>query len=494
MLDENQNINEDKSIDIQDGNINNDVIYNNDTTSESSDVEAINVSEASAPTEKAISVNNYTNTENSEESNNSNTTTSSITNKSTNKSDEIEIEVKRKGSSVKKTSLSKYINPRNWSIKRRWKQFKEFFFTQIIPLKRLDRYLISKFLSTYIFVILIIISIAIVFDINENIDKFVSRNATMRQIIFDYYVNFVPYYSNLFSQLFVFVSVIYFTTKLAENSEIIAMMSTGMSFRRILRPYIISSMIIAALTFYFGAYIIPKGSSELIKFENTFKKNNVKTYTTNVQLEVDKGVIAYIGRYEDRVKTGYEFFLDKFKNKKLVSHLQANTIRYDSLSEEPYHWILSNYEIRDLQGMCEVLSSGERLDTIIKMEPQDFMITKGQQETLTSPELKKYIERQKERGFANIKEFEFEYWKRGASSFAIIILTIMGASLSARKRKNGMGIALGIGIFLSLFYIMFQTVSKTFAVNLNIHPALSAWLPNMVFSIIAYILYKKAPK
>ena len=144
--------------------------------------------------------------------------------------------------------------------------------------------------------------------------------------------------------------------------------------------------------------------------------------------------------------------------------------------------------------MREVLSSGSRLDTIIKMEPQDFMITKGQQETLTTPKLKRYISRQKERGFANIKEFEFEYWKRGSSAFAIIILTIMGASLSARKRKNGMGISLGIGIFLSLFYIMFQTVSKTFAVNLNMHPMLAAWLPNLVFMAIAYILYKKAPR
>ena len=383
---------------------------------------------------------------------------------------------------------------RLWSLRKGWRSFKDFLYTHIIPLNRIDRYLIGKFLSTYIFVIIIIISIAVVFDINENIDKFVSRNATIRQIIFDYYVNFVPYYSNLFSQLFVFVSVIYFTTKLAENSEIIAMMSTGMTFRRLMRPYIISSILIAALTFYLSAYIIPEGNIKRVKFENTFKKNNVQTYTTNVQLEVDKGVIAYIGRYEDRVKTGYEFFLDKFKNKKLVSHLQANTIRYDSLSEEPYHWILSNYEIRDLQGMREVLSSGSRLDTIIKMEPQDFMITKGQQETLTTPRLKRYISRQKERGFANIKEFEFEYWKRGSSAFAIIILTIMGASLSARKRKNGMGIALGIGIFLSLFYIMFQTVSKTFAVNLNMHPMLAAWLPNLVFMIIAYILYKKAPR
>lgn len=364
----------------------------------------------------------------------------------------------------------------------------------MLHINRIDRYLMWKFLSTYVFVILIIISIAVVFDINENIDKFVSRNATMRQIFFDYYLNFVPYYSNLFSQLFVFVSVIYFTTKLAENSEIIAMMSTGMTFRRLLRPYIMSAVIISLVTFYLGSYVIPEGNIKRVKFENTFKNRKTPAYTTNVQLEVDKGVIAYIGRYEDNSKTGYEFFLDKFKNKKLVSHLQSSTIRYDTISEEPYHWVLSNYQTRDLQGMREILNSGSRLDTIIKMEPQDFLITKGQQETLTTPKLRRYIRRQKERGFANIKEFEFEYWKRGSSSFAIIILTIMGASLSARKRKNGMGIALGIGIFLSLLYIMFQTFSKTFAVNLNMHAAFAAWLPNIVFAVIAFVMYKKAPR
>ena len=345
--------------------------------------------------------------------------------------------------SEKSDKLKRRIKARSKSLKSRWNTFKDILFSRILHLNRIDRYLMWKFLSTYIFVIVIIISIAVVFDVNENIDKFVSRNATVHQIIFDYYVNFVPYYSNLFSQLFVFVSVIYFTTKLAENP---------------------------------------------------FKKRRTPAYTTNVQLEVDKGVIAYIGRYEDNTKTGYEFFLDKFKNKKLVSHLQSSTIRYDSLAEEPYHWILSNYQIRDIEGMREVLSSGTRLDTIIKMEPQDFLITKGQQETLTSPKLRKYIKRQKERGFANIKEFEFEYWKRGASSFAIIILTVMGASLSARKRKNGMGIALGIGIFLSLLYILFQTFSKTFAVNLNMHAALAAWIPNILFAFIAFILYKKAPR
>ncbi len=362
------------------------------------------------------------------------------------------------------------------------------------PVSRLDRYLIGKFLGTYFFSIILIISIAVVFDINENIDKFLTRNATMKEIFFDYYLNFIPYYSNLFSQLFVFISVIFFTTKLAENSEIIAMMSTGVSFPRLVRPYLISAAIIAVLSFLLGSYVIPRGNVKRVKFENTYKRRNVPTYTANVQLEVDTGVIAYISRYENQFKTGYDFTLDKFVNKQLVSRLQAMSIQYDSLSAEPYHWIINNYQIRDLQGRREVITKGTRIDSIIQMEPQDFLITKGQQETLTSPELATYIERQKQRGFANIKEFEVEYWKRGASAFATFILTIIGVSISARKRKNGMGIALGIGLGLILAYIMFQTISSTFAINANMHPALASWLPNIVYAFIAYYFYKKAPR
>ena len=329
----------------------------------------------------------------------------------------------------------------------KWNKIKDWCMTHS-PITRLDRYIIGKFLGTYFFSIALIISISVVFDINENIAKFLERNAPLKAIIFDYYVNFIPYYSNLFSQLFVFIAVIFFTTKLADNSEIIAMMSTGVSFKRLLRPYFISAAFIALLTFLLGAYVIPVSNVKRVKFENTYKRRNVQTFTSNVQLEVDSGVIAYIGSYEDTQKTGYEFTLDKFENKKLVKHLQAMTIQYDTLAEEPYHWILTNYQTRDLRGLKETLSSGYRIDTIIKMEPQDFLITKGQQETLTTPKLKAYIERQKQRGFAQTKEFEVEYYKRGASSFAAFILTVIGVSLSAQKRKNGLGISLGIGLAL----------------------------------------------
>jgi lipopolysaccharide export system permease protein len=361
------------------------------------------------------------------------------------------------------------------------------------PVSRLDRYLIGKFLGTYFFSIILIISIAVVFDINENIDKFLTRNATMKEIFFDYYLNFIPYYSNLFSQLFVFISVIFFTTKLAENSEIIAMMSTGVSFPRLVRPYLISAAIIAVLSFLLGSYVIPRGNVKRVKFENTYKRRNVPTYTANVQLEVDTGVIAYISRYENQFKTGYDFTLDKFVNKQLVSRLQAMSIQYDSLSAEPYHWIINNYQIRDLQGRREVITKGTRIDSIIQMEPQDFLITKGQQETLTSPELRQYISKQIDRGSGNVVQYEVEYHKRIATSFASFILTIIGASLSSRKRKGGMGLYLGIGLALSFTYILLQTISSTFAINADTPPMLAAWIPNILYAIIAYFCYRQAP-
>ncbi len=362
------------------------------------------------------------------------------------------------------------------------------------PLSRLDRYIIGKFLGTYFFSIALIISIAVVFDFNENIDKFLQHDAPTEEIVFDYYLNFIPFYSNLFSQLFVFIAVIFFTTKLAENSEIIAMLSTGTSFKRLIRPYMIAAAVIALLNYGLGAYVIPRGNVKRVKFENKYKNRGRQDITSNIQLEVDTGVIAYISRYEDGQKMGFEFTLDKFEDKKMVKHLQAMTIQYDTLSYEPYHWVITNYQTRDLQGMREIIQSGGKLDTIIKMQPQDLLISRDMEMTLTTPELKAYIDRQKARGFANIQQFEVEYWKRGATSFATFILTIIGVSISARKRKNGMGIALGIGLALILAYIMFQTVSSTLAINANFPAFVAVWIPNIVFSFIAFYYYKKAPR
>lgn len=359
-------------------------------------------------------------------------------------------------------------------------------------IRKIDWYIIKKFLGTYFFSIALIISIAVVFDVNEWIDNFINNKAPVKAIIFDYYANFIPYFSNLFSPLFVFISVIFFTSKLAENSEIIAMMSTGLSFKRLLRPYMISAAIIAIMTYGMGAYVIPKGNVTRLNFEDRYKKKKKQEYVRNVQVEVDSGVIAYMERYENYNKTAYRFSLDKFVDKKLVSHLTARSATYDTTTI--HKWTLKNYMIREMDGMKETITKGDRLDSIIKMEPQDFLIMKGQQETMTSTELSEYIARQKRRGFANIKEFEIEYHKRIAMSFASFILTVIGVALSSRKVKGGMGMYLGVGLGLSFSYILFQTVSATFAINGNASPILAVWIPNILYTFIAIYLYRKAPK
>lgn len=358
---------------------------------------------------------------------------------------------------------------------------------------RLDWYIIRKFIGTYIFSIVLIISIALVFDFNENLSKFTKYHAPWRAIVFDYYANFIPYYSNLFSPLFVFIAVIFFTSKLAGNSEIIAMLASGVSFKRLMRPYMFSCVLISALSFYLAAFVIPHGTVVKQNFESMYKNKKRTTAADNVMLQVGKGVIAYIQHYDNQMKKGYGFSLDRFENKKLVSHMTATEVQYDTISDSKYHWTATNWKIRELRGMREHITSGMKKDTLIQMEPTDLVYSKGQQETFTSPELKAYISKQVDRGSSNVVQYQVEYHKRIASSFASFILTIIGLSLSSRKRKGGMGMYLGIGLALSFGYILLQTVSATFAIQADTPPILAAWIPNIIFAVVAYFCYRKAP-
>ena len=333
-------------------------------------------------------------------------------------------------------------------------------------MKKIDRYIIGKFLGTYFFSIVLIISIGVVFDFNENIDRFTESNAPWRAIVFQYYLNFIPYYANLFSALFVFISVIFFTSKMAD----------GISYRRLLLPYMISSAIIASLTFYLGSEVIPRSSVKRLAFENTYKKRNKNpTYAEKVQLQVEPGVIAYMEHFDGVSKTGVHFSLDMFENKKLVSHLSAGTAQYDTLSDVRYQWHLRDVTVRELRGMREKITHYDLVDSIIRIEPQDFLFIRNQQETMTNAALKEYIEKQRNRGSGNLSIFEVEYYKRYASPFAAFILSAIGMSLSSRKRKGGMGFSLGIGIALSATYILLQGISATFSTNAGMHPALAAW-------------------
>ena len=360
-------------------------------------------------------------------------------------------------------------------------------------IKRLDWYIIKKFIGTYIYSIALIISISIVIDINENLAKFSEYHAPLKAIVFDYYMNFIPYFANLFSPLFVFIAVIFFTSKLAGNSEIIAMLAAGVSFKRLMCPYMISCILISVVSFYLSGYVIPHSNVIRQNFESLYKNKKKTTAADNVMLNVGKGTIAYIQHYDNNTKRGYGFSLDKFQDKKLVSHMTAMEIQYDTISDSKYHWTAQNYKIRKFNGYREQIENGAKRDTTILMEPNDLVYSKGQQETFTNPELSDYISKQIDRGSSNVVQYQVEYHKRIAASFASFILTIIGLSLSAKKRKGGMGMYLGIGLALSFGYIMLQTVSSTFAINANLPPIIAAWIPNIIFAIVAYFCYKQAP-
>ena len=250
---------------------------------------------------------------------------------------------------------------------------------------------------------------------------------------------------------------------------------------------------VTALLPYLNAEVIPHGTVVRQNFETIYKNKRKNTSAENVMLQVGNGVIAYIQHYDNNMKKGYGFSLDKFENKKLVSHMTAMEVQYDTISDSKYHWTATNWKIRELRGLREHITQGAKKDTLIQMEPTDLVYSKGQQETFTSSELKDYISKQIDRGSGNVVQYQVEYHKRIASSFASFILTTIGVSLSSRKRKGGMGLYLGFGLALSFTYIMLQTVSSTFAINANTPPILAAWIPNIIFAVVAYFCYRKAP-
>lgn len=361
---------------------------------------------------------------------------------------------------------------------------------QKIGLKKLDVYIVKKFLGTYFYSIILILSIAVVFDLTEKIDNFYEYNAPFKAIVIDYYLNFIPFFANMFTPLFTFISVIFFTSKMANNTEIIAILSSGMSFNRLMRPYFISAMVIAIMAFALGAFVIPYSTKKMLVFENQYIKPFKSDNTRNVQMEIKKGVIMYIERYEISSNTGYSFSLESFEDKTLVSRLTAESIKWDSL----YHWRVSNYVEREFDGMREKLTRGTQLDTIIKVKPEEFFITAKEAPELNLIELRTFIRNQKERGVGSVQAFEDEYYRRYSYPISILIMTLIGVSLSSRKVRGGMGLNLGIGLGLSALFVVFTTMSTTFAVNNAMPILLAVWLPNIIFLTVGICLYLKAPK
>ena len=354
--------------------------------------------------------------------------------------------------------------------------------------KRFDRYIIKHFLGTFFFAILLLFAIVVMFDINEKLDAVLT--APWKATVFQYFMNFLPFVLSQFSPLFTFISVIFFTSRLADRSEIIAMLSNGISFHRLTLPYLFSAAVIAVGSYLLAAYIIPPANVERIAYTNKWVKNKEVIYGDNIQLQIRPGVMAYMARYDNTTRSGFRFSLEEFDGNTLKSRLTAETVKYDSVGL----WTVKQYTIRTFKGMKETMTKGAQMDTLLNIDPRDFLISKNDEQTMTSPELKEYINKQKARGVANIKNFEIEYERRIAMTAAAFILTIIGLSLSSRKVRGGIGLNIGLGLLLSFSYILFMTVTSTFAVSGYTSPRVAMWIPNFVYIIIAAVLYYKASR
>ena len=358
--------------------------------------------------------------------------------------------------------------------------------------RKIDVYIVKKFISTFFVALLLIIGIVIIFDISERIDDFVEKEAPLRAVIFDYYVNFVPYFMNMFSPLFVFITVIFFTSKMAADSEIIAILSCGISFHRMMVPYIFSATLIAILSLWLNLFIIPDANKTRVAFEEQYFKTKTKSLGRNVHYQIAPGEFAYAESFSSWNNTAYRFTLEKIEDHRLVSKISAETAVYDTTKGV---WRLKKYFIREYnEDLTDNIRSGRQLDTLIPLTVQDFFVNEKTVQTLDYNELNELIEVQKMRGDANVKMALIEQNTRFALPFSAFNLTIMGVALSSKKKRGGIGWNIGIGIALAFTYILFLRFSQMFVHTDTLSPALALWLPNIVFAIIAAVLYKIAPK
>lgn len=358
-------------------------------------------------------------------------------------------------------------------------------------LKKLDLYIIKKFLGTFFYAIALIIIVVIIFDISEKIDDFYEKQAPLYDIIFNYYLNFIPYFINLFSPLFTFVAVIFFTSKMASNTEIIAILNSGISFRRFLLPYFISALVIGSMNFYLANFLIPNVNVHRLAFEKKYIKDNTKINQFNIHLQVEKGTFMYLEGFDVSNNTGYRFSIEKVNETGLYYKLNADQISWDSLSGK---WQMRNYNIRQINGMNETFVKGDNMDTIMNVHPTDFSKETKAVETMDYGELRKFIVQEKLRGSDRIKFYEVEKYQRISYPFATIVLTLIGVSLSSRKVRGGIGLNLAFGLAITFIFILFMKISTVFATFGNLPAMLAVWIPILLFGILALQLVKKAPK
>lgn len=358
--------------------------------------------------------------------------------------------------------------------------------------KILDLYIIKRFLGTFFYAIALLSIVVIIFDISEKIDEFLEASGpTLGEIIFDYYLNFLPYFINLFSSLFTFITVIFFTSKMAGDTEIIAILNSGISFRRFLRPFIVSSLILALMSFYLSNFLIPETNKMLTAFEMKYIKDPIQKRDMNVHLQIGPKTFVYVENFNINRELGNKFSMEHIGEEGLTYKLTSDYIKWDSTAAK---WTIHNYHIRTIKGFEEKITHGKSIDTTLNLHPSDFIIYLDNMKTMGFWKLREYIDEKKMRGAQEVIEYEVEKHKRIAFPFSTIILTLIGVSLSSRKARGGIGMNLGIGISLAFSYILFMQVSTVFATYGDLPPLIAVWIPNVFYTIISIFLLRNAPK
>lgn len=358
-------------------------------------------------------------------------------------------------------------------------------------MKKIDFYILRTFLGTFFFSIALIIMIVIVFDISEKIEDFIEKQAPIEAILFDYYLNFIPYFINLFSPLFTFIAVIFFTSRMASRSEIVAILSSGVSFYRMLYPYFLASTVIAIMSLYLNNFVIPNANKKRIEFEEKYVRNPYRNQDRHIHRQIAPGTLIYIERYDNSDNTGYRFSYEKMKDGRLYYKLMSDQIKWDSVKQK---WTIHNYFIRNINGMNETVKTGAQMDTTYGFTPKDFGRKLVNMEMMNYYELNQYIKDEKMRGSDNIELYEIEKWGRIAFPFSTFILTIIGVSLASRKVRGGIGLHIGMGLLISFSLILFMRVTTVFAQSGLLPASVAVWIPNILFGFLAFYLLKRAPK
>ena len=356
---------------------------------------------------------------------------------------------------------------------------------------KLDWYIIKKFLGSFFLSIALIIVIVVVFDISEKLGQFLERDAPLKAIICDYYVNFIPYFINMFSSLFIFISVIFFTSRLAQNTEIVPMLSSGISFYRLMVPYILCAIFIGLINLLLANFVIPDVNKERIAFERVYVKKPYQNANPNIHSQLDSNTYYYVGSFDNKADVGYRFTREKIENNRLIEKLSAQNIRFDSAKSI---WKLVGYVDRKLVADSEIVNKGNYIEMAMPVRPLDFAADYIKVDEQNHRELNELIEKEKLRGSSLVVYYQYERMQRFLHPLSAVILTLIGLALSSQKKRQGIGMNLAVGIALAFTFILFLQMAKVFATSGTMPVWLAALTPIIIYGIIAGILIKMAPK